>query len=627
MAIKDASFVPMLATRCYPVRGGDCWAVKIGKRPTEKGKRQRYKCHTEKTREAAEEFIARWNKDIREKDPVSLNELTRKQKAEIIYTLERLEEAGVSLRQVVDTYFEKTNPISLKMNLSTAYEKFEGIQRFENVAQRNIVQARKIYKRFIKICKDKPLGLVTKSDVREFLNSGNCNNNSKQSYLKNLNVFFTKLKREGLNADNPCEGIKINTVTKISKGYEAWELYVFLCECIEQKQWKTMTAFVFTAFFGLRLNESTGLLWEDMPNINETDGTINVEVEVAKTKRRRTLYISGAGKSWLRLIPQELRKGKLAIRQSIQWHSWQIRKICKSKYPNFTLGTNQARQAFAANHFAKYGDIQKLRMTMGNSAAVIETNYNGLVKNKEEEIYWRLFAPNVLVTSLNKTITSKMWKRFKGQRINEEEYVVLSLNEEWLHRSKGTNPDEGKDELIAIKKEEVDKFELTCKSEGFSESQKDKYLLKVLRAAKRQNGSQNKILAESILFERLHQINPCDTENLQKLIGVKDYLEKSMGTELKMPEVMVKEMESIIVHGETKNLAYGVFVRSFNWTKKWVIVKDYLKENPAGHPPTLNEIEKILQDVGLKNNILKKPLEVLEGKTVEEALKEIDNVS
>ena len=597
MSIKDESYVPMLPTGSYPVRGVACYAVKIGKRPTEKGRRQRYKCHTEKTREAAEEFIVGWNKDIREKDPVSLNELTRKQKAEIIYSLERLEEAGVSLRHVVDTYFTKTNPISLKMSLSVAYEKFEAIQRFENVAQRNIVQARKIYKRFIKICKNKPIGLVTKGDVREFLNSGNCNDTSKQSYLKNLNVFFTKLKREGLNADNPCEAIKINTVTKISKGYEAWELYVFLCECIEQKQWKTMTAFVFTAFFGLRLNESTGLLWEDMPDIDNVDGTINVEVEVAKTKKRRTLYISGAGKSWLRLIPQELRKGKLAIRQSIQWHPCQIRKICKSKYPNFTLGINQARQAFAANHFAKYGDIQKLRMTMGNSPAVIETNYNGLVKNKEEEIYWRLFAPNVLVTSLDKTITSKIWKRFKGQRINEEDYMVLSLNEELMHRSKGTNTNEGKDELIAIKNEKVDEFNWRCKSESLTEDQKNKYLLKVLRAAKRKAGKENKILAESILFERQYQIKPYCIESIKEVIRVKDYLEKMIGQELKLPSVMEDEIMPVRETEEIKVIGLGgSIVKQYSYTERWVVRKDYFK-----HMEIQNEVVTNLVKQGIKD--------------------------
>ena len=57
--------------------------MRIGKRPTEKGKAQRYKYHTEKTKEA-EAFILRWNKQIKQKDPVSLDELSRRQKAELI---------------------------------------------------------------------------------------------------------------------------------------------------------------------------------------------------------------------------------------------------------------------------------------------------------------------------------------------------------------------------------------------------------------------------------------------------------------------------------------------------------------------------------------------------------------
>lgn len=516
MAIKDESYVPMLATGCYPVRGGACWAVKIGKRPTEKGKRQRYKCHTEKTREAAEEFIARWNKDIREKDPVSLNELTRRQKAEIIYSLERLEEAGVSLRHVVDTYFAKTNPISLKMNLSTAYEKFEEIQRFENVSQRNIVHARIIYKRFIKSCKDKALGLVTKSDVREFLNSGNCNDTSKKSYLKNLNVLFTKLKREGLNADNPCEGIKINTVTKISKGYEAWELYVFLCECIEQKKWKTFTAFVFTAFFGLRLNESTGLLWEDMPDIDNVDGTINVEVEVAKTKKRRTLYISGAGKSWLLLIPKKLRKGKLALRYSIQSEACLIRKICKSKHPNFTLGMNQARQAFAANHFAKYKDIQKLRMTMGNSPAVIATNYNGLVKDNEEEIYWNLYSPKIFVGSLPAAIKTKLWRYSHLNEVYCKDYNVIQN----VHRK-----DEAKSHFVAIRREKYEEAELRAEASGYSEKETMKFLSKSAQVAFRDRDNKNEQIVKAVTFERAFRIRGQDLQKIQKLKSAKSYLD------------------------------------------------------------------------------------------------------
>jgi hypothetical protein len=568
MANKDESYMPMLATGCYPVRGGACWAIKIGKRPTEKGKRQRYKSHTEKTREAAEAFIQRWNKDIREKDPVSLNELTRKQKAEIIYSLERLDEIGVSLRHAIDTYIEKTNPISLKMRISACYEKFEEIQRSEKVDKENINHPRSIFKRLIKFLKDKPIGLVTKKDIREFLNSGNCSETTKKSYLRNLNVFFNKLKREGLSADNPCDGIKISSVTKISKGYEAWELYVFLNECLEQKKWRTLTAFVFTAFFGLRLKESTGLLWENMPDIESKDGFIDVQVEIAKTKRRRTLYVSGAGKTWLNLIPVEVRKGPLALMHSVQDEANKIRKICKNKYPHFTLGINQARQAFAANHFAKHRDIEKLRMLMGNSPAVIVTNYNGLVKNKEEEIYWRLFAPNILTDSLDKAIDSKLWKGYRGEDINQKDYIVVKLFENVGDRRANKR---FKEDRIAVKNEKINELNLRCKVEGYSNEQANAYIMKVLRAARKNNDSSNIKLAEMIIFERQHQVKAHSSAEIQKLVNVKNYLQEKLSKELTLPKVMRQEMYQSDIGWKVKPLENGAFVTEYRANTRWNI--------------------------------------------------------
>ena len=534
MAIKDESYVPMLATGCYPVRGGACWAVKIGKRPTEKGKRQRYKCHTEKTREAAEAFIQRWNKDIREKDPVSLNELTRKQKAEIIYSLERLDEIGVSLRHAIDTYIEKTNPISLKMRISACYEKFEEIQRAEKVDKESINHPRSIFKRLIKLLKDKPIGLVTKKDIREFLNSGNCGETTKKTYLRNLNVFFNKLKREGLSADNPCEGIKISSVTKISKGYEAWEIYVFLNECVEQKKWRTLTAFVFTAFFGLRLKESTGLLWENMPDIESKDGFIDVQVEIAKTKRRRTLYVSGVGKSWLNMIPRELRKGPLALMHSVQDEANKIRKICKSKFPHFTLGVNQARQAFAANHFAKHRDIEKLRTLMGNSPAVIATNYNGLVKDNEEEIYWNLYSPKIFVGSLPAAIKTRLWRYGHLKEVYCKDYTIIQN----LRRK-----DEAKSRFVAIKRDKYEEAELRAEASGYSEKETMKFLSKSAQVAFRDKDKRNEQIVRAVTFERAFRIRGQDLQKLQDLKWTKSYLELKMGKNIYVPEGVKFDVE------------------------------------------------------------------------------------
>lgn len=565
MPVKDETYLPILATGYYPVRGGECFAIRIGKRPTEKGKRQRYKCHTERTKEAAEEFIARWNKDIREKDPVSLNDLTRKQKAEIIYTLERLDEIGVSLRHAIDTFIEKTNPISLKMKISTAYEKFEDIQRAEKVDKESISHPRSIFKRLIKFLKDKPIGLVTKNDIRKFLNIGKCNETTKRTYLRNLNAFFNKLKREGLNTDNPCEGIKISAVTKISKGYEPWELYVFLNECLEQKKWKTLTAFVFSGFFGLRLKESTGILWENMPDIENKDGFIDVQVDIAKTRRRRTLYLSGVGKSWLRMVPVNLRKGPLANMRSIVVEAREIRKICKYKYSEFSLGTNQARQAFAANHYAKHRDIEKLRMMMGNSPSVISTNYNGLVKDNEDEIYWQLYAPSILINSLEKAISSKMWKRFKNVNLNFDDFVVFDINT--IENSEILEKD-----LLAVPKSRITALEVNAEAEGYDEKQKQEYIIKALSLAKRKITEENRNLVEAIIFKKDFGINAADLNQISEIRNTKKYLERKIGRTLEMPEVFEKDLI------ERETLCVGRYLSGKYRVLEIVKVKEYMTE-------------------------------------------------
>ena len=78
------------------------------------------------------------------------------------------------------------------------------------------------------------------------------NERSKKNYLTNLSIFFSKLIREDLNADNPCSGIVIKAPVKISEGYKPWELYAFLNICIEEGYWRTLAAYVLTAFCGIK---------------------------------------------------------------------------------------------------------------------------------------------------------------------------------------------------------------------------------------------------------------------------------------------------------------------------------------------------------------------------------------
>ena len=290
---------------------------------------------------------------------------------------------------------------------------------------------------------------------------------------------------------------------------------------------------------GLRIEESIDLDWEDLDLT--VFGYVDVKVETAKTSRRRTLILSELALGWLARIPRKYKNGKIATYYNIQENAAEVKKICKSKYPEFRINRNMARQAFSANHFAKFRDIQKLRMLMGNSPNVIETNYNGLVKTPGLEIfYWSLYEPSIFIKSLPKALELKLWKNDYLEKIYNKDFGYLS-----------DLTDESNPKKIVIPNKIQKELQFEIKANKFNESEALNFSFDFLKKNHTELIENNDMIWKANKFERKFKIRGQDFELIENLVNTREYLESNLGHDIKYPKAF-EEMD------KNKKVVYSI---------------------------------------------------------------------
>ena len=166
-------FYTPVRARYVTYRNGKAYMVRYGKKANGNWVTNSYKAGEEAERDM---WIKDHNANLDKNNPHTLSKFSKKQISEIQHVYAKLDEYGIGLTEAVDGFIERTSPISLRTKLSEALKVFERVQRFEKVKEKTISNARhSVYNRFIRTLKDKPVGLVTKEDIREFLGTGNDN--------------------------------------------------------------------------------------------------------------------------------------------------------------------------------------------------------------------------------------------------------------------------------------------------------------------------------------------------------------------------------------------------------------------------------------------------------------------
>jgi len=137
-------------------------------------------------------------------------------------------------------------------------------------------------------------------------------------------------------------------------------------------------------FAGLRRSEVCALDWSE---IDLDERYIEVKAAKAKARQRRLVTISDNLAAWLK--PYAEAKGPVTSSTNEDVFGERLKDISQAsgikEWPH-----NALRHSFGSYFFAKSKDENRTAAEMGNTPGVVFKHYRALVRNGDEEKYWKI---------------------------------------------------------------------------------------------------------------------------------------------------------------------------------------------------------------------------------------------
>jgi site-specific recombinase XerD len=221
-------------------------------------------------------------------------------KTELLYCLERLRSARVSLVEVVDYYLlhraNKGDPTLEELVAQFLDEKKRvGQSRHYEQSMRYSIRS------FMEaVGREKRVGEITRQQIADYVYSKDVGDVTKRGILTHLSVLFNFAIREDLLGTNP-----MNQITRPSVKFHkpnvlrpvAFE--TLLKRCLEYDWSERLVVFALVGFCGIRIEEACRLKWS---NINLQNKIVEVPATVAKKAQFRNNPIPENAMEWLKLV-------------------------------------------------------------------------------------------------------------------------------------------------------------------------------------------------------------------------------------------------------------------------------------------------------------------------------------
>ena len=386
------------------------WIVNVGKKINGKIDLRRFR-----TQEDAENFQKEWNLKLAESNTPDLADLQGVARHEVLAALGKLRAVGATLAQAVDFFLRFGRPPRGKATIQQAIEAFLEAKLRKKRSEKYQTTIRNTTLRpFSKaVGPDRQIGSITREQVEAFLHSKkNWSSRTIKTHHDYLATFFRWCLKEGYVLLNPVEGFEVPKITKENvTHWNPHEIWIQLEAALSSMKFKELAAMVLASFCGVRIEETERISWEQ---IDLKKRQLTMAGEQVKTSRRRFAEIPPAAIQWLKQIPEEGRRGKVAtnstiknglkrLRVNLEKHGWLTRRV-----------QNGYRQAFAAYHYAVNHDAQYLSEIMSNSPTVIRSQYHELVTKEDGEIFFALFPKRTLVEGVAMALESDLFS-MKGE--------------------------------------------------------------------------------------------------------------------------------------------------------------------------------------------------------------------
>tara|TARA_B100001093_G_scaffold249508_1_gene238913 strand:- start:689 stop:1939 length:1251 start_codon:yes stop_codon:yes gene_type:complete len=240
---------------------------------------------------------------------------------------------------------------------------------------------------------------ITQRDFQKYLRSGSWGIPSKNHLIVTAKTYFNCLKEAGHIGLNPIQKLKSIPLDRAPE-YEIFkvkEVRAILNQCLLEKNYSFLAAFVLVLYCGCRVGETKKILWQDIRYWDKPPSVRVTESVSKKTKklRPRTTQIPPNAQSWLRFCYStytENRTEKI-IQISGSYFYVQTRKLA-ARAGVKTWNKNVLRHCFASyggNHLG----LTEVSERMGHhrGTEMLRDNYLHLTTFEESARYFDIY-PN-----------------------------------------------------------------------------------------------------------------------------------------------------------------------------------------------------------------------------------------
>jgi len=317
-------------------------------------------------------------------------ELSSAQLAEVQNAYRRLPE-GVSLTHLVDDWLQRRAPAGGVKTTEEVAKEFIVSRKNMGVKPRTLVQ----YESYLRAINEEfgslPIADIERSGIEDWLAESSWAPRSRKNYLVTLTTLLNFAQDREYCPANPASRIERPILDDKPPGIltvkEATGLLDAALNGVEDKidpKPLMVPGIAIGLFAGLRRSEVCALDWSE---IDLDERYVEVKAAKAKTRQRRLVTISDNLAAWLK--PYAEAKGPVTSSTNEDVFGERLKDISQAsgikEWPH-----NALRHSFGSYFFAKSKDENRTAAEMGNTPGVVFKHYRALVRNGDEEKYWKI---------------------------------------------------------------------------------------------------------------------------------------------------------------------------------------------------------------------------------------------
>ncbi len=286
---------------------------------------------------------------------------------------------GVPLLTAVQSYAKSQGTNLTPIEADALVKKLIQTRTEDGASERYIADLRARLGRFGKAFK-KPISNITTQDLDAWLRGLKINPRNRRNFRTLLVALFNFAREQGYLPKHLTTAADDLPVPKVKPSpieiYSPAEILKLLNGADDQIK----PFFALGAFAGLRSAEIERLTWE---NVKWDQGFVVVNADAAKTSQRRLVPILPPLLSWL--TEYQHHKGKIIDNIKLAYRLSETSR--KTKVP---WKKNALRHSFASYRLAEIQNAPQVALEMGNSPAIIFSNYRELVPREQAKLWWNL---------------------------------------------------------------------------------------------------------------------------------------------------------------------------------------------------------------------------------------------